>query len=146
MFRACRRRKENHHLTNAVVTVNLGITVHDTGAPVFQFFSLPLERARVDTLSLNWTIVHPINDESPLRGFTAQDLKATDAEIYVLVQGFDDVYSNMVQQRSSYTYDEIRFNAKFIPMYRESEDGKTTIMEVDKLDKYVFLEEKLDGQ
>jgi inward rectifier potassium channel len=144
MFRVA-AYKENHHLTNAVVTVNLGITVHDTGAPVFQFFSLPLERARVDTLSLNWTIVHPINDESPLRGFTAQDLKATDAEIYVLVQGFDDVYSNMVQQRSSYTYEEVRFNAKFIPMYRESEDGKTTIMEVDKLDKYVFLEEKLEG-
>jgi inward rectifier potassium channel len=129
--------KEKHHLTNAEVTVNLGITVQGGKTPEFQFFSLPLERSRVDSLSLNWTIVHPINDESPLNGFTADDLKAVDAEVYVLVRGFDDVYSNMVQQRTSYVYREIRFNAKFIPMYKESEDGKTTIMEVDKLDKYV---------
>jgi inward rectifier potassium channel len=129
--------KENHHLTNAEVTVNLGITVQGGKAPEFQFFSLPLERSRVDTLSMNWTIVHPINDESPLNGFTAEDLKAVDAEVYVLVRGFDDVYSNVVQQRTSYVYQEIHFNVKFVPMYRESEDGKTTIMEVDKLDKYV---------
>jgi inward rectifier potassium channel len=134
--------KENHHLTNAEITVNLGITVLENGSQVFQFFSLPLERSRVDTLSMNWTVVHPINDESPLKGFMAADLKATDAEIYVLVRGFDDVYSSMVQQRTSYTYGEIRFNAKFIPMYRESEDGKTTIMEVNKLNDFVFLEEK----
>lgn len=139
MFRVA-AYKENHHLTNAEVTVNLGITVQGGKAPEFQFFSLPLERNRVDTLSMNWTIVHPINDESPLNGFTADDLKAVDAEVYVLVRGFDDVYSSMVQQRTSYTYHEIRFNVKFIPMYRESEDGKTTIMEVDKLDGYVAVQ------
>lgn len=132
--------KQNHHLTNAQVSVNLGLTVVENGNPVFQFFSLPLERARVDTLSMNWTVVHPINDESPLYGFTAEDLKATDAEVYVLVSGFDDVYSNVVQQRTSYTFNEIRFNARFVPMYRESADGKTTIMELDKLNEYVLVE------
>jgi inward rectifier potassium channel len=133
--------KENHHLTNAEVTVNLGITVQGGKTPEFQFYSLPLERARVDTLSMNWTVVHPINDESPLNGFTSDDLRAVDAEVYVLVRGFDDVYSSIVQQRTSYTYREIRFNVRFAPMYRESEDGKTTIMEVDKLDNYVIVQE-----
>ena len=36
---------------------------------------------------------------------------------------FDDVYSNVVQQRTSYTYDEILFDQKFVQMYRES-DGR----------------------
>ncbi|TDX00742.1 ion channel [Dinghuibacter silviterrae] len=136
MFRVA-AYKENHHLTNAEVSVTMGITVQGGKAPEFQFYTLPLERNRVDSLSMNWTIVHPINDESPLFGFTADDLKATDAEVYVLVRGFDDVYSNIVQQRSSYTYREIKFNVKFAPMYRESEDGLTTIMEVDKLDSFI---------
>jgi inward rectifier potassium channel len=137
--------KENHHLTNAEVTVNLALTVQEDGQSVFRFYSLNLERSRVDTLSMNWTIVHPVDEESPLKGLTAEDLKAGDAEIYVLCRGFDDVYSNMVQQRTSYTYHEILFNARFIPMYRESEDGRTTIMELDKLNEYKLLEKVKEG-
>ena len=49
---------------------------------------------------------------------------------------FDDVYSTTVIQRTSYTYDEIVFDAKFVTMYHESEDGKTTILELDKLSSY----------
>jgi inward rectifier potassium channel len=64
-------------------------------------------------------------------------MKASDVEVYVLIRGFDDVYSNHVLQRTSYTYDEIRFSRKFIPMYRESDDGKTTILELHKLNAFV---------
>jgi inward rectifier potassium channel len=55
----------------------------------------------------------------------------------VLIRGFDDVYSNLVQQRTSYTFQEIKFNGKFVPMYRESDDGKTTILELHKLNEFV---------
>ncbi len=61
-------------------------------------------------------------------GFTAEDMEIADVELYVLIRAFDDVYSNYVLQRTSYTYEEIRFNRKFVPMYKESEDGKTTIV------------------
>ena len=60
-------------------------------------------------------------------------MKNADAEIYVSLRGFDDVFSNYVQQRTSYTYNEILFGRKFIPMFRESDDGKTTILELHKL-------------
>ena len=88
---------------------------------------------------MNWTVVHPIDDKSPFLGFTADDMQASDVELYVLIRGFDDVYSNVVQQRTSYTYHEIKFNGKFIPMYRESEDGKTTILELQKLNAFEIL-------
>jgi hypothetical protein len=64
-------------------------------------------------------------------------MQAADVELYVLIRGFDDVYSNFVQQRTSYTYSEIQFNRKFVPMYRESKDGKTTILELHKLNEFV---------
>lgn len=63
-------------------------------------------------------------------------MKTADVEIYVLVRAFDDVYSNQVLQRTSYTYEEIKFNAKFVPMYHESEDKNTTILDLDKLNEY----------
>lgn len=126
--------KENHNLTNVEVTVTFGLTDPETKR--FNFYNLPLERNRIDSLSLNWTVVHPINEDSPFYGLTADDLVDTDAEVYVLVRGFDDVFSNTVLQRTSYRFNEIIFDAKFDKMYYENDDDTTTIIEINKLDNY----------
>jgi inward rectifier potassium channel len=60
-------------------------------------------------------------------------------KFYVLVRGFDDVFSNTVLQRTSYRFNEIVFNAKFERMYHESDDDTTTIVEIDKLNDYKML-------
>lgn len=104
---------------------------------MYKFYSLELERSRVDNLPMNCTVVHPIDDKSPLLGFSHEDMKVADVEVYVLVRGFDDVFSTIVQQRTSYVFDEIVFDRKFVPMYRESEDGKTTILELHKLNQHI---------
>jgi inward rectifier potassium channel len=131
--------KDNHTLTDVEIKVNVALQVQENGQSVYKYFSLSLERTRVDSLPMNWTVVHPIDEQSPLMGFSNEDLKSGDVEVYVLVKAFDDVYSNYVLQRTSYTYNEILFNRKFIPMYRESDDGKTTILELHKLNKFLDL-------
>ncbi|MFI5129158.1 MAG: ion channel [Chitinophagales bacterium] len=131
--------KDNHNLTDAEIKVNLALQVHENEKTSYKFYELQLERARVDTLMMNWTVVHPIDENSPLLGLAPEDYKTSDVEIYVQVKGFDDIYSATVIQRTSYVYDEIKFNAKFIPMFHESEDGKTTIVELDKLSKFKLL-------
>jgi inward rectifier potassium channel len=128
--------KDNHNLTNAEIRVNVALLEQDNGNSTYKFYELNLERARVDTLMMNWTVVHPIDENSPLLGLNEEDMRAADVEVYVQIRGYDDVYSTTVIQRTSYTYDEIKFNAKFATMYHESEDGKTTIVELDKLSKY----------
>jgi len=128
--------KDFQVLTNVEVKVTTGLQVQENGNAVYKFYSLNLERTRVDSLPMNFTVVHPIDDASPFSGFTEDDMKTADVELYVLVRGFDDVYSNVVQQRTSYTYAEMIFNVKFVPMYRESEDGNTTILELHKLNEY----------
>ena len=129
--------KDNHTLTNVEIKVNVGLSVQENDRQVFKFYDLDLERNHVDSLPMNWTVVHPIDEKSPLNGFTYEDMKAADLELYVLVRGFDDAYSNNVLQRTSYTYEEIFFKRKFVQMYRESENGKTTILELHKLNKYI---------
>jgi len=134
--------KENHALTDVEIKLTIGLQLRENGGePMFKFYSLELERSRVDNLPMNWTVVHPIDDKSPLLGFSHEDMKVADVEIYVLVRGFDDVYSTIVQQRTSYVYDEIIFGRKFIPMYHESEDGKTTILELQKLNEHIKIPE-----
>ncbi|RFM27864.1 ion channel [Deminuibacter soli] len=132
--------KQSHTITDASVKVNLGLIVEEDGDQQYRFFSLDLERTRIDTLSMNWTVVHVIDENSPLFGLSVEDMKNADVEAYVLVRGFDDVYSSIVQRRTSYTYKEIVMGAKFVPMYHESEDGKTTILELDKLNDYTRVE------
>ena len=128
--------KDNHNLTEAEMKVNIALQVQDNEKVSYKFYELALERTKVDTLMMNWTVVHPIDEKSPLLGLTREDYRSSDVEIYVQVKGYDDVYSTIVIQRTSYKYDEIIFNAKFVTMYRESEDGKTTILELDKLSSY----------
>ncbi|MBO9730919.1 MAG: transporter [Chitinophaga sp.] len=130
--------KDHHTLTNVDVLVTLGLQVQENGNAIYKFYSLPLERRMVETLSMNWTVVHLIDDDSPLLGFSAEDMEAADVEIYVTVKGFNDVYANTVLQRTSYTYQEIQHNRKFVPMYRESRN--TTVLELDRLSETVPVE------
>lgn len=131
--------KNGHVLTDVQLRVTMAMQVEEGGKVTAQFYTLNLERSRVDSLMMNWTVVHPLDEESPLYGYTPEDMKNADVEIYILIRGFDEVYANTVQQRTSYTFDEIIHNAKFTPMYHESEDGKTTIFELNKLNEYVQL-------
>jgi inward rectifier potassium channel len=128
--------KDRHNLTDAEIKVNLALQVQENDKPTYKFYALALERSKVDTLMMNWTVVHPIDENSPLLGLAPEDYKSSDVEVYVQVKGFDDVFSAYVIQRTSYIYDEIKFKAKFVTMYHESEDGKTTIVELDKLSSY----------
>jgi inward rectifier potassium channel len=133
--------KNNHSLTDVEVKVNVGMKVQENGEEAsYKYYTLILERERVESLPMSWTVVHPLDENSPLNGFTHEDMKHADVEIYTLIRGFDDVFSDMVQQRTSYTYHEILFNRKFSKMFRESEDGMTTILELDKLSHHVAME------
>jgi inward rectifier potassium channel len=125
--------KDNHTLTNVEIKVNIALRVDENGSPMYKFYDLTLERYKVDNLPTNWTVVHAIDENSPIYGFTEEDVAAADVELYVLITAFDDVFSSPVLQRTSYTYREMRFDVKFVPMYRESEDGMTTILEMNKL-------------
>jgi inward rectifier potassium channel len=128
--------KDKHTLTDLEIRVNVGLLVVEDDKPDYKYFSLTLERTRVESLPMSWTVVHPIDENSPFFGFTEEDMKTADVELYVMLRGFDDVFSNFVQQRTSYTFNEILLNRKFEPMYHESEDGNTTILELHKLNRH----------
>jgi inward rectifier potassium channel len=125
--------KDNHTLTNVEIKVNAALLVEENGRQEYRFYDLALERNKVDSLPMNWTVVHAIDENSPLNGLTNEDMIAADVELYVLITAFDEVYSSPVLKRTSYTYKEMRFDAKFVPMYRESADGQTTILELHKI-------------
>lgn len=125
-----------NHLTEVEAKVTLAIQVEVDGVRKNQFFTLPLDISKANTLSMNWTLVHVINENSPLYKLSYADLEAAKAEILVFVQGFDESFSSTVVTRSSYTWNEFVFGAKFLPMYNPSSDGSITVLHLNKLSDY----------
>ena len=65
-----------------------------------------------------------------------QDIENASLEMLIFVQGFDESFSNIVISRASYTSDEFIYGAKFLPMYGPAEDGRSTVLHIDKLDDF----------
>lgn len=87
------------------------------GASGRSYHELSLEREKVAIFPLAWTIVHPIDDSSPLVGLSPEDLEACEAEFLVLLTGFDEAFAQTVHARSSYRADEVVYGAKFASMF-----------------------------
>ncbi|SHE88899.1 ion channel [Chryseobacterium takakiae] len=127
---------KNNSLTDAEVTVSAAIEVIENNIKKSNFYTLKTRLNKINTLALNWTIVHVIDEDSPFFGFSDEDFKKTDIEIIVHVRAFDEVFSNTVVQRTSYVSEEIVYGAKFIPMYYPDQEHLSTVLDLDKISHY----------
>lgn len=126
---------KNTSLIDAEAKVNLGMTVKENGVEVNKFFNLDIEYDKINTLTLSWTIVHPITEDSPLYGFTEDDFKKNEGEVIVFIKAFDEMYSNTVAIKSSYMFSEVIYGAKFVQMF-DDEDDTVTVLDLSKLNAY----------
>ncbi|REC65809.1 Inward rectifier potassium channel Irk [Chryseobacterium flavum] len=127
---------KNNALTDADVIVSAAIEVIENGVTKSNFYRLETQLSKINTLALNWTIVHKIDESSPFYGFSEDDFKTTDIELIVQIRAFDEVFSNTVVQRSSYVTGEIVYGARFVPMYYPDKDNLTTVLDLDKINEY----------
>jgi len=102
------------------------------------FVDLALERTHIYFFPLTWTIVHPIDEASPLYGKTAEDLAKVSGEFLILIQGFDDTFSQTVHSRYSYRHDEIVWGARFTPAFQVDTKGDLVVA-VDHIDEMKLM-------
>lgn len=105
-----------------------------------RYYNLTLERDKVAFLPLSWTIVHPIDEASPLQGLTDKNLRDWDAEFLVLLTGIDETFSQTVHTRSSYKADEIVWNAKFTNLFSREADDQMMTVDVRRLHSIELVE------
>lgn len=127
---------KNTNLVDAEMRLTLGITLEENGVVGNKFYTLPLEMERVNALTLSWTIVHPINEESPLFSFKEADYANIQGEFLVFFKTFEDMYSSTVVKRTSYTFKEVVYGAKFSPMFTRNNQNDKTILHLDKLNSF----------
>jgi inward rectifier potassium channel len=132
MFRVANSRP--NVLMELEATVIL-MTVEDSSdGPKRRYQGVPLERAKIFFLPLSWTIVHPIDESSPLQGLGPDDLEKLQAEFLILIKSFDDTFSQTVHARYSYTFEEIDWASRFLPAFDITDDGDLEF-DVSQLDR-----------
>jgi inward rectifier potassium channel len=129
-FRVVNRRRND--LMEIQARVLLMTVEGEDATAVRSYRQLKLEREQVLFLPLTWTIVHPIDSESPMFGLTAAELQRLQAEVLILIKAYDDTFSQTVLARYSYRYDEIGWGQHFAPAFTVDSDGDL-VLELQKV-------------
>ena len=106
-----------------------------------KYDQLSLERSRVTFFPLSWTVVHPINEKSPMFGMSYEELVAKDAEVLILLTGIDETFSQTVHARSSYKPEEVVFGHRFVNMYEPIDERGVVSIDVRKLSDIELADE-----
>lgn len=125
MFRIVNQRK--NMLLELEAKVLVMFIDKSTGSHNRQYYYLDLERTGVSFFPMNWTIVHDITEESPLYGKTAKDLAELEAELLILIKGFDDTFNQVLHTRYSYRHEDFVWGAKFKRAYEIDDQGNVVV-------------------
>lgn len=110
---------------DAMIRVSAMLTERlDEGGIFYRSIDLVLARERAPILSRTWTILHPINEKSPLFGLSHEELKRRELELMITVSGTDETTIQPVLARHTYEVDSLHFNARLADTLREIEGGK----------------------
>jgi inward rectifier potassium channel len=131
MFRAANLRHNLVFEARANVSI-LADEVLD-GTRMRRFRDLKLVRDANPVFALTWTIMHVIDEESPLASVTQSDLNS---EIIVVLSGIDDRTGQGIHGRWSYLPSDIQWNAKFTDIIDQLPDGTRTI-DYRRFDEFV---------
>ncbi|MFC2110192.1 ion channel [Bacteroidota bacterium] len=99
-----------------------------------EFFALKLQRDAITYLPTMWTVVHIIDEDSPLYSFSEKEITELNAKIFILFQYHEDSFAQKVYQIYSYNFDKLLMNRKFKSSVSFNEEGYT-VLDHDILDK-----------
>ncbi|MFY0601014.1 MAG: potassium transporter [Cyclobacteriaceae bacterium] len=100
-----------------------------------RYIPLDLEISFINMFPLPWTVVHPINEESPLYGKGTLDLGKEKAEFLVILKGFDETFNQYVHQIHDYNHGEVVYDVDFQPMFDPSA-GAGTVVHLDRISDF----------
>ena len=133
MFRLANLRR--NMLIDLEVEIIFSYNETADGKTTRRFYPLDVERRKVSVLTLNWTIVHPLDENSPLKDMSKQDMIDSEAGFAVLLRAFDDTFSQTVHSRTQYQAHEMVWGAKFKPIFERDNDGRI-VLDLSKINDH----------
>lgn len=114
---------------NYVVEAQVRVSIVRTektpeGQVLYRMHDLQLVRDRSPALGRSWTVLHRIDEKSPLKGATSASLRQDEVEVIVTILGIDGTSAQTIHGRYSYTDGHVLFGRRHADMLRELPGGK----------------------
>ncbi|MDF5731445.1 MAG: ion channel [Rhizonema sp. PD38] len=126
MFRVANERE------NWIVAAQISVTLVSSeitkeGEVMRRFYDLPLIRSQSPLFALTWTVMHPIDENSPLYAVTPEKMFEDNMEILVTFTGLDETVAQTIHARHSFISGEILRNMRFVDILSRTPDGRRSI-------------------
>ena len=101
-------------MTGAMARLNvLLLRPSAEGRTYRQAMELPLVRSFIPVLMLSWTLMHEVNEDSPLHGMTADDLIEADARLFLTIEARDHALGALVVDVKTYAAEDVLFGVAY---------------------------------
>jgi inward rectifier potassium channel len=126
MFRAANQR--GNQVLDASMTLTLARQhTSKEGIVMRRFEELKLVRSRTALFALSWTIMHVIDETSPLFGLTEQDLIDRQIELIALLSGSDATMAETIYARYSYGPEDLVRDHRFVDVLFLTPKGQRVV-------------------
>ena len=126
MFRAANQR--GNSILDASVNVSLaGNYTTREGVQMRRFQELKLVRSSNPLFALSWTVMHPIDQDSPLYGLGLAEMIEHDMEIVVMMSGMDETIADRIYARHAYMAEEILWRRRFVDVVSVTPGGQRMV-------------------
>jgi inward rectifier potassium channel len=122
----CANQRHNM-IFEANATMSLIVDEQTEGGRMRRFYDLKLLRHSSPVFALTWTIMHPIDEESPLRRWLDDQAAPTGSEILIVVSGTDDRTGHTMYGRYAFGPADLRWNMRFADILGQTDEGLRTI-------------------
>jgi inward rectifier potassium channel len=126
MFRAANQRGNSVLDVEATVSVARRRITRE-GIIMRRFEELKLVRHRTSLFALSWTVMHTIDEASPLYGLTPETLANNEIEILVMLSGVDDTLADRIYSRYTYTPEDIVWGHRFVDVLSFTPHGRRVV-------------------
>ena len=114
--------------TNQIVDaeVSVALSMPETtfeGVNIRRMYDLKLIRKHSPLFSLSWTVMHAVDESSPIFKMSLDELKDCGVYFIVTLKGVDDVFMQTVHDRNVYFSDDLVFDHKFVDVMTSSTEN-----------------------
>ena len=111
-------------LTDAMARLNVLLSEFGVDGQVFRRAQeLQLERAHIPIFPLFWTLMHVVDERSPLHGYDATRAIEANAQVFVLIEARDPTLATTVHEIRNYAAEDIRFGMRYADAMTTAADG-----------------------
>ena len=112
------------HATARLTILVLEVTAE--GHTFRRVHDLPLARSDLPIFPLTWTLMHTIDEASPLFGLGPDELEADEIRFFLAVEAKDAALGSLVQDLATFRWPQVVFGKHYVDAVSFDEHGRTT--------------------